>query len=530
MRRVRQKPPGGAVLSRKQREPRRRAPVPPAGARHSGRRRLVTILLCAGAILAAGGLAVFQFPRGREPVPVPERQPRHVEKPPNILFISVDMLRPDHLGCYGYGRPTSPRLDALAAEGVLFQNQISSSSWTLPAHAAMFTSLPDAVHGCTDTDRRLPSMLTSLPERFRTAGYRTAGFFSGPYLHPTFGFDRGFETYVDCTSYANTLDDKDVKDWAMDPAVMRESHRDVTNPIIFANVKEWLDDHAHERFFLFIHMWDPHFDFIPPPPYDTMFDPEYTGWVSGQDFFNDPRINKDMDPRDLAHLKALYDGEIAATDATIGRILDELRDAGVLDDTLVCVTSDHGTEFFEHGLKGHRKTLFDECIRVPLILRYPAGLPAGKRIAAQTRSIDIGPTMLELAGLGVPAGILGSSLLPLIEEGRPDFDNTAISELATAGRRMRTMRTPAWKFTDAMHSNLRFYMDLKNDPREQRILRDMATGQGLELSRRYAKWAAALARLREQLRVVPEQSDVPSDVMRVLKSVGYVGGDEDESD
>ena len=120
---------------------------------------------------------------------------------PNILLISVDALRPDHLGCYGYGRATSPNIDKLAGEGALFENAISSTSWTLPAHAALFTGLADSVHGCTDTDRRLAENRHTLAERLKEAGYATVGFFSGPYLHSVFGVGQGFEEYVDCTSY-----------------------------------------------------------------------------------------------------------------------------------------------------------------------------------------------------------------------------------------------------------------------------------------------------------------------------------------
>lgn len=510
--------------------PREPAPHPAAASNRSGGSRWRRPAAIGGLIVAVGAGVVWLVVRSGgagEPAAGRDRVARHVDHPPNVLFISVDMLRADHLHCYGYSRPTSPRLDRLAAEGVLFQNEISSSSWTLPAHAALFTSLPDSVHGCTDTDKRLPSSLTTLAERFAAAGYLTAGFFSGPYLHPAFGLGRGFQTYVDCTSYANTLDAKKADDWAMDPGVMEKSHEDVTNPIILANVKKWLDAHVHERFFLFVHMWDPHYDFIPPPPYDTLFDPGYSGWVTGRNFFDDPRINRTMDPRDLAHLLALYDGEIAATDDAIGRMLDLLGAAGVLDDTIVCVTSDHGTEFFEHGAKGHRKTLFDECIHVPLILRFPAGLPRGRAVAAQTRSIDVGPTLLGLAGLDPPTRVLGHSLLPLVEQGAPGFDNTAISELFTVGRRMRTLRTPDWKLTDAMHDQLRFYMNLKDDPREQHIFRDMTTAVGVELSKRYETWVNALNQLRDRLQVRPEQSQVPGDVMRALRSVGYVG-DEDK--
>src|SRR5262249_43502854 len=142
--------------------------------------------------------------------------------------------------------------------------------------------------------------------------------------------------------------------------------------------------------------WDVHFDFVPPPPFDKQFDPDYRGWVDGRNFFFDDRYGPGMDPRDKAHLIALYDGEIAWTDSIVGKIREEFEKAGLLDHTVIALTSDHGTEFFEHGQKGHRMTLYDEVIKTALVVRFPSKLPAARRVPGQTRSIDVGPTLLEL--------------------------------------------------------------------------------------------------------------------------------------
>lgn len=444
---------------------------------------------------------------------------------PNVLLISIDMLRPDHLRCYGYQRETSPRLDQVAAEGVLFENHISSTSWTLPAHAAMFTALADSVHGCTDTDKKLSDKLVTLAERFAAGGYRTVGFFSGPYLHPAFGLGQGFEHYENCTSFANIIDGSPVERWAMDSGVEQRSHRDITNHIVYPAVKTWLDQNGSSRFFMFIHMWDVHFDFIPPAPYKTMFDPDYAGTITG--IFLHPRVNPEMPKRDLEHLLALYDGEIAWTDYYLGRILDDLESSGLLDETVVAITSDHGTEFFEHGGKSHRRTLFDEAIRIPLIIRYPARLPADLRVAEQTRIIDIGPTLLELAGLPPMHSVMGHSLVPLMLGQPPDFDNIAVAELFSLGRRMRTIRTLEWKFTELMMANnARFYVDLVEDPGERHLLRDLAEGRGRQLLERYQTIVEALDAWRAQASAGAERSTIPDDVLRQLQSLGYVGEEE----
>jgi arylsulfatase A-like enzyme len=143
---------------------------------------------------------------------------------------------------------------------------------------------------------------------------------------------------------------------------------------------------------------DVHYDYNPPSPYDTFFDPDYQGSVTSRDFMNNPAIRKDMDKRDLDHIIALYDGEIRYADSELGKLFGYLRELGEWDNTVVVLTADHGDEFFEHGWKGHRQSLYDEVLLVPLILRYPPALPRGRRVAEQVRLIDIAPTLLELTG------------------------------------------------------------------------------------------------------------------------------------
>lgn len=307
---------------------------------------------------------------------------------PNVLLVSIDSLRSDHLGAYGYTRDTSPTIDRLANDGVLFEEAISASSWTLPAHMSLLTATPPERHGVVRHDRRLRDEAVTLAEVLRDEGYVTAGFVAGPYLKDVYGYGQGFDVY----------DQSAVRDGI-------ESHKGVTGPRLTELVLETLD-RTHEEgapFFVFLHMWDVHYDYNPPPPYDTMFDPEYDGPITGENFIHGAQYAPDMAARDLEHVLALYDGEIRYTDAHLGRILDRLQDKGLLDDTVVVVTSDHGEEFFEHGRKGHGDTLFDETIRVPLVIRYPRRIPPGQRIAEQVRLIDVAPTLLGLIGVERPA-------------------------------------------------------------------------------------------------------------------------------
>lgn len=451
------------------------------------------------------------------------KEPHH----PNVLLVSIDMLRADHVGCYGYARPTTPALDRLAREGTRFDEHISSSSWTLPAHAGLFTSLPDALHGVTDTDRALAPDAHLLAERFQEAGYETAGFFAGPYLHPAFGFGQGFERYENCTSYAAELDGKPSSAWSMDPKVMRESHEDVTNPTVLSKFTSWFQGRSKKPFFAFVHLWDAHFDFVPPPPWNRRFDPEYTGKVDGRGFFFDETIAPGMPKRDLEHLIALYDGEIGWTDEHVGRICALLQAASVLDDTIVVVTSDHGTEFFEHGRKGHRQTLYDEVLRVPFLLRYPGRVPAGAVVRAQTRSIDVGPTLLELAGLPAANDVLGESLVAALTPNSAFRPQRAVCELDSVGIHLRAVRTPKWKFIDRIQAGAPLFFDLAKDPGELAPSSDLESELGKRASSAYLEEVQVLDRYYEEHPPRATKSDVPDDVRRGLRANGYVGAGDD---
>jgi arylsulfatase A-like enzyme len=448
---------------------------------------------------------------------------------PNIVLISVDTLRPDHLGCYGYERATSPRMDRLAAEGVLFESAISSTSWTLPAHAALFTGLADSVHGCYETDRRLADDRVTLAERLAGLDYATVGFFAGPYLHPVFGLAQGFGDYVDCTSYADlSLQSIAASGGVEDEDIDRASHRDITNPRVLAAVEDWLGAHEGGPFFMFIHLWDVHFDFVPPPPYDTMFDPDYEGSITSENFIFNDEIHADMAPRDLEHIVALYDGEIAWTDEHIGRIVDLVDGRG--EETIIVLLSDHGEEFFEHGAKGHRHALYDELIRIPLIIRFPGHVPAGHRIKAQARMIDVMPTLLEMIDASLEDDVMGQSLLPAMIGESLRGDTLAVSELTTLGRSWRAFRRPHQKVILNLDTKGIALYDLLADPGEQSPLQDFGSTPDLVASlradtKRGNRW---LANYRSANPITVAAPVVPERVARQLRSLGYLGGEAEE--
>lgn len=429
---------------------------------------------------------------------------------PNVVLVSIDSLRADHLSAYGYERLTSPHIDALARSGALFEDAFSTTSWTLPSHIALFTSMYDTVHGVVSHGRALDPLRTTLPQVLGQHGYATAGFYSGPYLIPAFGFGRGFDTYVPCMDY---LDADAMERTDLVPASHRASHGDVTSPCLYDAVASWLDGRRDKPFFLFVHMWDVHYDYIPPADYAQRFtDPAYESSIDFTDLQNNPAINRGMDRRDLAHLIGLYDGEIAFTDHYLGRIVERLESLGLRDDTLIVVTADHGEAFFEHGLKGHQNDLYDEVLRIPLIFSWPGHVVAGRHYTEQVSIIDIMPTILGLADIPAPPEILGRDLSPLLRDERESdhAGSTVFAELTVFGRsydlHLKALRTPQYKAVANLappgggRPRVDVY-DLAADPGEQRpIGRDradlarMAARQLDEMITRSEEYARGLPR------------------------------------
>jgi arylsulfatase A-like enzyme len=310
-------------------------------------------------------------------------------RPPNILLISVDTLSREHVSAYGYSRATTPTLDRLADEGALFTDAVSTSNWTLPAQLSALSALSPASHRVEDKKDSLPDSVKMLAEVLKIEGFATAGFVSHIYLDEKFGFARGFD------SYENDPD---------------QQARSVT-----AKAADWLSDHAGERFFLFLHYFDPHWKLRPPPEFQKRFAPPDADLAHG-DFrflFNHLDPNNPMTSESLADISGLYDAEVAYTDHSIGLLTDRLRPAGVLDNTIVVIFSDHGEEIGEHGAFGHGTHLHGEISGVPMIIRYPERIPGGTIDRTPAAITDIPATILALAGIQTPAQFLeeGTALL-----------------------------------------------------------------------------------------------------------------------
>ena len=455
-----------------------------------------------------------------------------VPQPRGVLLISIDSLRADHLSCYGYqsatapGIDTSPVIDArLAAEGTLFDAAISTTSWTVPAHMAMLSGQPDRVHGVIEPTSRLPQGRTLLAQTFQGAGWQTAGFYSGPNLDPWFGFGRGFDTYVDCTSVGVDASKFGATD-AEGRRALREmeeaGHRGHTGPQVADEFEAWLGATNDAPFFAFVHLWDVHYAYEPPPEFDV-FNPGYTGAQKGVGV---PQLKLDgMDPADAAHIVALYDGEIRFTDHTVGRLLDALEARGLLDDTLVILTSDHGEEFGEHGRFGHNKTLYDEVVHVPLILRWPGQVPANARVAEQVSLVGLAPTILELAALPRDTTHLGRSFVGAFRDGSDFAEEPAPLELAfgrpdPAQQRaaMEALRTRTDKVVRNRPGTAPIVFDLAADPGEHTP--SPLEPNDVRFLRATGIWRDIQARGAAQPR---ETGTLPGQLETNLKDAGYLG-------
>ncbi|MCH7813779.1 MAG: sulfatase [Planctomycetes bacterium] len=330
---------------------------------------------------------------------------------PNVLLVTLDTTRADHLGCYGYGRPTSPHLDALAAEGIRFDLAIAQAASTPVSHASILTGLNPYQHGLrviyAASGYRLPDAVPTLATVLGHRGWATGAVLSSFTVSEFFGLDRGFDHFDNGLGHASD----DVLRQRADGAWMwqqrpNQRRSDETTDRAIA----WLE-RTDRPFFLWVHYWDPHDLFLRPP----------------DDFVARFKPSPSAGPNERE--QALYDAEIAFLDAQFGRVIEALKRSGIYDNTVIVVVADHGQGLGDHGWRGHR-IIYQEQIRVPLILRLPGG-PAGHVVSDLVRTIDVYPTVLEALDVDGPGPVEGLGLDDLIH-GRPDTPRFAYADAILA--------------------------------------------------------------------------------------------------
>lgn len=347
------------------------------------------LLLAAGCVFALGRSSLIGLldeevepQKLRGPLPEILREQARAAFPDssfNIILLTVDALRPDHLGCYGYPRQTSPTIDSLAASGAIFNNAVVQYPMTSPNFATMFTGTYPTTHGIIRVRTVLGDDNLTLAEVLQAAGYHTSAAITNGNLYPVFNYSQGFDEYHRCGH--------------------KEPER-VTRTAL-----EWLAGRPPEPFFVWMHYTEPHGPYNPRAPFDTMFDPA--------DNPKTATMGSEAHEARVASAIARYDGSIRRTDHAIRRLLEGFREMGYGENSLLVFTTDHGESFGEHGYYfGHGAYAYEATVRAALLMTFPGVIPSGIRVDAPVGTVDIMPTVLDAVGLPIGDRIEGHSFLP----------------------------------------------------------------------------------------------------------------------
>ncbi len=430
---------------------------------------------------------------------------------PNVLLFVVDTLRADSLGCYGNQTVKTPAVDAFAREGMLYRAAYAPSSWTRASLASMLTGLYPEAHGVEERESLLPEQLVSLPEYFSEHGYATAAVITNPNVGSFFGFAQGFDSFDELYQ-------------RQDVGKVASSELITPSDVAAARALEWIDA-TSKPFFLLVHTIDPHWPYDPPAAYDR-YGGDYQGIL---DHYGGRTNAINLTAPERERVRSFYYGEVAFNDESFGQVIEHLRSTGILDDTVVAFTSDHGEEFWEHGGRWHGHQLYQENIRVPLVVRYPPAFRHGQEITQPVQLVDLFPTLLELANIPIPTGIDGKSFLS------KDHSGTAYATLDLDGFKKKALVTDTWKLVFDAGSGQRALYDLREAPFET-----------IDRSREHPELVEKLFRSLSELseanlathrRLFPDgldatalEVDLPPDSRRALEALGYIEAADEKSD
>ncbi len=424
----------------------------------------------------------------------------------NVLFVILDAGRARSFGAYGYPRDTTPAIDRLASEGVVFERVYTPAVYTLGAMSSVWTSqYPDRHHSEVSFSARLPKDRLTLAELLSAQGVHTAGFVANAVAGKLFGFDRGFSEFHELWTTLGTS---------------ASSFRKALPP--------WLKQNRDRRFFAYLHFREPHFPYDPEPPFDTRFGPDgpIPKAVRRQEpFFRDVNQGRrTFSEEEREHLVRLYDGNLAFADQEVGAIRRALEAEGLLERTVVIVAADHGEELLEHGWIGHNVHVFEPSVRVPLVVRFPNGTgPAKRRVSALTDLLDVAPTIADVFGVlgkgGSDREFQGRSLLPVLEgaPGKP-----AVLSRSVWDRPRYALRDERYKYVYYTQTGEEFLYDLDTDPGESR---DVAPEEPLRTAYYRQSLHAWTLRLARRGPGGGEAAELSCEQCENLRSLGYIQGD-----
>ena len=461
------------------------------------RRVLVTAALVA-ALLGVAGCGC-QDASGR-------RAARRICASANIVVCCIDAARADHIGWNGYDRPTTPEIDKLASEGVRFENAVTDATYTLAACASLFTGQYPDTHGASGVKMRIPRELTTLPEACRAAGMRTAVFSASGVIIPPHGFRDGVDHFV--------------RVYTGDP-------REGRLPDQQKAWRQWLDRIGGERFFMYVHINPPHHPYERAGQFRGKFDPDYEGSLG-----HTMEVMKKIDAgemqvsdRDLYHIIAMYDEALLYADWAVGTLVRDLRERGLLDNTILVVFSDHGEQFGEHGRFMHSTTVYNELTHILLTARFPAGVKgASQTVAGFAQLSDVAPTLASLAGLELPADqVQGFDLTPEIFGGaqvRP----AAFSRCLREPKLMRSVEIAGAKGIFDEDGKLSELYDLTVDPGEKTNLLKVARAHPELVGRVTGIWRAWAGRQKHLEAEVPPagRQKLDKETREWLRAMGYL--------
>jgi arylsulfatase A-like enzyme len=419
---------------------------------------------------------------------------------PNIIILLLDTARAQSFSGYGYARPTSPHIDALAAESVVYTQAIAPGCWSLPSQVSLLTGMFPAKHGAHELHLSYAHTYPMLPEVLREAGYHTLGISPNSWMSDEFGVTHGFERYLKLWQYRPAAAASPVPPSGAGAGLDRRLQQRYWRHIFpHRNRAQHVNRHMRaliartpEPFFLYAIYWDMHLPYAARESHAARWLPPGVPLSQARQVNRDPLKylagQIPMSEEDFAVLQACYDGALASLDAEVGALVAWLRQRGMLDRTLLIITSDHGENIGDHGLMSHAYSLHDTLIHVPLIIRYPALFPPGQRVTQQVQLTDLFPTLLDVLGLDVPRvrqELQGVSLLaptPDTSEERLAYaemlgPHPSIASLnrrtgspedtpyPAFDRALRCLRTPTTKVIWASDSKHALY-DLQRDPQE----------------------------------------------------------------
>jgi len=443
----------------------------------------------------------------------------------NVIIVSIDALRPDHLTCYGYPRPTSPNIDMVAREGARFERAICQSPGSTASHASMLTSLYPLTHGAWNIGASLDERVYTVQEHLGSLGYATAFFANNFFLQERFGFAQGFDTFGN-EGRVQRVRSAPLTSYPLSLAAVRFANKWRTTPgepndFSIDQALSWIEKNRNRRFFLFLHIMDPHSPYAPPDEYRSAFMSRDYGFElrDGQKLRS--RIGS-LTPEEKMQLMDLYDGDIAYADSKIGRLMETLRRFNLHEETVVVITADHAEVLDEHGALFNHGYLWYSCIRVPLILFYPPAVEAGVVFDQVVQSVDIVPTSLSLMGEQELPGAQGADLTGLLNGDENETKGVAFTLGGISEGEGYSITTSRWKLAWIDEENVQLY-DLLSDPGETTNLVESEPDTALALQRRLLTWVhesrrSAVVPLSETVKV----DRLDQETRDRLRTLGYV--------